>query len=114
MNEEIITVELNGALCARIEEFLQQHGLDESLEDFVVNAGRARLEQLASRQEARQPLRAQAKDEEYSDDAVERAWGAANKPLTSHEKTRLLKDLAAEYRRLKYEYNLGRRRPRGI
>jgi len=106
MSQDIVTVELNAPLCARIEEFLQQHGLNESLEDFVVTAGRSLLEQLASRQDARHPQNGHY-EEEYSDDAVERASDALNKPLSDSEKSQTLKELAACWRRLKNESGRG-------
>jgi hypothetical protein len=108
MKEDTVTVKLNGALCSRIEEFLQEHPEHGNLEEFVTGAGRILKERLAATLPRGQATGPQTRDEDYSHDNVHAAWDALNKtepPVTSEEKTQILKDLAAGYRRLKS--NLG-------
>jgi hypothetical protein len=105
MKQETLTINFNGPLCARIEEFLQQHPEYGNLEEFITAAGRIRREQLAATLPQGPATGPQNRDEEYSNDAVERAWDAANKPpSTAEEKTRLIKDLASCFRNLKAAY----------
>ena len=73
MTQEYTTVKLNGALCSRIEDFLQEHPEHGNLEEFVTAAGRLRREQLAATLPRGPAAGPQTRDEEYSDEALERA-----------------------------------------
>lgn len=105
MQQETITVKLNGALCSRIEEFLQQHPEYGTLEEFVTGAGRIRREQLAATLPQGPATGPQNRDvEEYSHSNVQAGWAALSKtgpPLTAEEKTRIVKDIASCFRNLK-------------
>lgn len=105
MKQEYTTIRLNGALCKEIEEFLQQHpGHGTSVEDFVVGAGRIRRQQLAATLSQSPATGPQTRDEDYSHGTLDDAWQALNRtgpPSTSEEKTRIVKDLAGEFRKLK-------------
>jgi hypothetical protein len=104
MEEETTTIKFNEPLARRIEAFLEQHPEYGNLEEFVTAAGRIRREQLAATLPQDPATGPQTRDEEYSHGTLDDAWQALNRtgpPLTAEEKTRLIKDLAASYRRLK-------------
>lgn len=99
MQQETITVKFNEPLARRIEAFLEQHPEYGNLEDFVTCAGRIRREQLAATLPQGPATGPQNRDQEYSQDAVERAVSfKQNGTAPEGARAKLLRKLSSQVR----------------